>query len=160
MDLKITYEVNLALAQGASNTAHVRNWLLPMKQTLTDVFAKKGMIPTPPFSFGFLSILFVFVGWSGFTHITFNGVKLFKSDMLIESLDEYKMNFLVSLAKIPGGMFAAVFLKGFSRRPVFLTSALLVIVSHIMMGMVYLKVLPFQLAIVAIATAQFSYSAG
>jgi hypothetical protein len=88
MDLKIMCEVNLAVAQSASNTAHVRSWSVPMKQIVTDVFAKKGMISTPSFSFGFLSILFVFVGWSGFTYITFNGVKLVKSDISIESLDE------------------------------------------------------------------------
>jgi hypothetical protein len=70
------------------------------------------------------------------------------------------MNFIVLLATIPGGMFAAVFLKGFSCGLVFLVSALLGIVTHIMMGMVYLEVLPFQFAMVAIATAQFSYSAG
>jgi hypothetical protein len=160
MDLKIKYEMNVAQAQGVSNPAQARNWSVPMKQILTDMFAKRRMIPTPPFSFGFLAVLFVFVGWSGFTHITFNGVKLFQSAVSIKSLDEYTMNFLVSLAKIPGGLFAAVFLKRFSNRPVFLASTLLVVVSHITMGMVYLDVLPSELAMVAIATALFAFSAG
>ena len=75
-------------------------------------------------------------------------------------IDKYYMNFIVSLAKIPGGLFAAIFLKKFSRRPVFLTSALLVIVAHVTMGLTYLDFLPSEFAMVAIAIIQFASTAG
>ena len=70
------------------------------------------------------------------------------------------MNFIVSLAKIPGGMFAALFLHKFSRRPVFLASALLVIVAHMTMGLTYLEILLPEFAMVAIAIFQFASTAG
>ena len=70
------------------------------------------------------------------------------------------MNFIVSIARIPGGIFATIFLDRFSRRPLFLTSALLVIVSHITMGFTYLKIFPAVCAMVAIALTQFAYTAG
>ena len=75
-------------------------------------------------------------------------------------IDKYYMNFIVSLAKIPGGLFAAIFLEKFSRRPVFLTSAALVIVAHVTMGLTYLDFLPSVFAMVAIAIIQFASTAG
>ena len=70
------------------------------------------------------------------------------------------MNFIVSLAKIPGGLFAAIVIKNFSRRPVFLFSALLIIVAHVTMGLTYLDFLPSKFAMLAIAIIQFSSTAG
>ena len=52
------------------------------------------------------------------------------------------MNFVVSLAKIPGGLFAAIFLRRFSTRPVFLASALLIAAAHLTMGLTNMAVLP------------------
>ena len=75
-------------------------------------------------------------------------------------INKYYMNFIVSLAKIPGGMFAALFLHKFSRRPVFLASALLVIVAHVTMGLTYLEILSPEFAMVAIAIIQFASTAG
>ena len=75
-------------------------------------------------------------------------------------IDQYYMNFIVSLAKIPGGLFAAVFLKRFSRRPVFLASALLVITGHTAMGLTNMGVLPPEFAMASIAMTQFAYTAG
>ena len=70
------------------------------------------------------------------------------------------MNFIVSLAKIPGGMFAAIFLKNFSRRPIFLASAFLIIVAHLIMGFTYLDFLPSEFAMLAIVIIQFAFTAG
>ncbi len=70
------------------------------------------------------------------------------------------MSFLVSLGKIPGGVFAAVFLKRFSRRPVFLASAVVVLAAHVTMGLVYLDVFPSELAMAALASALFAQTAG
>ena len=75
-------------------------------------------------------------------------------------IDQYYMNFVVSLAKIPGGLFAALFLKRFSRRPVFLASALLVITGHTAMGLTNMGVLPPEFAMASIAMTQFAYTAG
>ena len=72
----------------------------------------------------------------------------------------YYMNFFVSLAKIPGGLFAAILLKLFPNRPVFLGSAALVIASHIIMGLTILDMLPPYFAMVAIGTIQFAFSSG
>ena len=70
------------------------------------------------------------------------------------------MNFIVSLAKIPGGLFAALFLHKFSRRPVFLASALFMILAHVTMGLTILEFLPSEFAMAAIAIIQFASTAG
>ena len=75
-------------------------------------------------------------------------------------IDQYYMNFIVSLAKIPGGLFAAIFLKRFSTRPVFLASAVLIAAAHLTMGLTNMAVLPSGFALVAIATIQFASSGG
>ena len=75
-------------------------------------------------------------------------------------IDHYYMNFIVSLAKIPGGFFAAIFLKKFPTRPVFLICAILIIAAHIMMGLTNMMLLPPVFAMVAIAIIQFTSSAG
>ena len=38
---------------------------------------KKRRLPELPFSFYFLSLLFLFVGWSGFSYIALNGPRVF-----------------------------------------------------------------------------------
>lgn len=70
------------------------------------------------------------------------------------------LNFLVSLIKIPGGLFAAVFLKKFPRRPVFLCSSLLVFAGHLLMAWTLLGIVPRWCAAAAITCAFFGYSAG
>ena len=70
------------------------------------------------------------------------------------------MNFIVSLAKIPGGFFAAIFLKKFPTRPVFLTCAILIIAAHIMMGLTNMMLLPPVFAMIAIGIIQFTASGG
>ena len=75
-------------------------------------------------------------------------------------IDKFYMNFIVSLAKIPGGLFAAVFLNRFPRRPVFLSCTLLIIVAHITMGLTTMKVVPSEFAIVSIGAIQFASTAG
>ncbi len=97
-----------------------------------------------------------------------------------EYLNEYMLNFLVSLIKIPGGLFAALFLRKFSRRycklnvcifevtcdtkirrrPVFLATSLLVLVGHLLMAGTLSGLLPEWCAMVAITGAFFGYSAG
>ena len=75
-------------------------------------------------------------------------------------IDKYYMNFIVSLAKIPGGLFAAICLNWYPRRPVFLSCSLLVIVAHITMGLTTLSILPPELAIISIGIIQFASTAG
>ncbi len=70
------------------------------------------------------------------------------------------LNFLVSLIKIPGGLFAAVFLKKFPRRPVFLSCALLVATGHLLMAGTLMEIFPKWCALAAVTFAFFGYSAG
>ena len=66
----------------------------------------------------------------------------------------------MSLAKIPGGLFASLFLKLFPNRHVFLGSAVLIIASYIVMGLTAVYDLPSVLAMLAVAAMQFAHSAG
>ena len=75
-------------------------------------------------------------------------------------LDIYYMNFIVSLAKIPGALFAAIFLKLFPNRPIFLGSAILVTLAHFTTGLANIGVLPSEFALVAVAAIQFASTAG
>ena len=75
-------------------------------------------------------------------------------------LDPFYLSFIVSLAKIPGGLFAAVFLKFFPNRPIFLGSAAMVAAAHVTMGLTISDVLPSEFALVAVATIQFASTAG
>ena len=43
---------------------------------------KKRRLPELPFSFYFLSLLFLFVGWSGFSYIALNGPRVFMVRLL------------------------------------------------------------------------------
>ena len=75
-------------------------------------------------------------------------------------LDPFYLSFIVSLAKIPGGLFAAVFLKFFPNRPIFLGSGAMVAAAHVTMGLTISDVLPSEFALVAVATIQFASTAG
>ena len=75
-------------------------------------------------------------------------------------LDPFYMSFIVYLAKIPGGLFASIFLKFFPNRPIFLGSAALVVGAHVTMGLTISNVLPTEFALVAVATIQFASTAG
>ena len=54
-----------------------RNWSVPMGEIVDDSMKKKRRLPELPYSFYFLSILFFFVGWSGFSYIALNGPRVF-----------------------------------------------------------------------------------
>ena len=69
--------------------------------------------------FLFLCFMYILIGWSGFYYIATRGVKLFQS-YTVGSLDGFLLSFLVSLIRIPGALFAAVFIRRFPRRPVYL----------------------------------------
>ena len=75
-------------------------------------------------------------------------------------IDKYYMNFIVSLAKIPGGLFAAICLNWFPRRPVFLLSSFLVIAAHVTMGLTTMGQLPSVFAILSVGIIQFASTAG
>ena len=89
-----------------------------------------------------------------------NALYLFQNQAELIGVDHYFMNFIVSLAKIPGGVFAAIFLKKFPTRPVFLICAIHIIVAHVMMGLTNMMLLPPVFAMIAIAIIQFTSSAG
>ena len=116
------------------------------------------------------------------TFYTFK-VELFKDNSNSGFLSGYMLNFLVSLIKIPGGLFAAVFLKKFPRRylegqlslfcasheqrfvylhsrPVFLGASLLVVIGHLLMAWTLIEIVPKWCALMAITCAFFGYSAG
>ena len=68
-DLCLAYEMN---------STRAKDWSVPVKNIVADVLRGKRSPPTPPFSFVFLFILFVLIGWSGFTHLTLNATSLFE----------------------------------------------------------------------------------
>ena len=66
----------------------------------------------------------------------------------------------MSLVKIPGGLFAALFLRRFPRRPIFLSAACLVILGHLTMGFTVMKLLPTWCAMLAITMVNIGYTGG
>jgi len=148
------------MEQAASKHNMGKTWSVPLQNILSDTIKGKRKPPKLPFSFIFLAILFSFIGWSGITYIALNGPKLFVNQAEHLGIDHYYMNFIVSLAKIPGGLFAAIFLKKFSSRPVFLICALLIVAAHIMMGLTNMMLLPPAFAMISIGIIQFTSSAG
>lgn len=136
--------------------------------------------------FFYLFILYVGIGWSGVAFITYNSIQLFQviishafSCRLIGSddiylaflpfnfqdehllfVDKYYISFLVSLIKIPGGFVGIILMNFLPRSVVLQSSGLLVVVSHILMGFVYLSLIPKWWALVAITGAFFGCSAG
>ena len=130
---------------------------VPLHTVVNEILSGQRMIPR---SFTFLVVFFALKGWSGIAYILINGPKIFKGQSKDLGIDKYYMSFIVSLARIPGGIAAAILLKNFSRRPVFLACALLMIVAHVMMGLVYEEILPSEFAMVAIAIIQFATAAG
>ncbi len=87
-------------------------------------------------------------------------VELFQDSTRDGFPNEYMMTFLVSLIKIPGGLFAAIFLKRFPRRVVFISAGLLVAFGHMLMSLTQMEVAPTWCGIVAVTCAMFGYSAG
>ena len=73
--MKELYGKTMTLAR--SQQTQDRNWSLPMNEIVFKSMKKKKMLPELPFSFYFLSVLFFFVGWSGFSYIALNGPKVF-----------------------------------------------------------------------------------
>ena len=155
---KLKYVHKKMMGQAKTQHQSGKTWSEPLTTIFENII--RGRIPKPPFSFVFLFILYLFIGWSGLTFITLNGPKLFQNQAEAMGIDKFYMNFIVSLAKIPGGIFATMFLNRFARRPLFLSCALLVIVSHITMGLTSLNILPAECAMVAIAIIQFASTAG
>ena len=49
-----------------------------MREILNSVVKCKARPPKLPFSFLFLSILFIFIGWTGITYIALNGPIIFR----------------------------------------------------------------------------------
>ena len=166
------------MEQAETKQNHGNNWSIPLRTIVVDVVTYKRKLPRPPFSFTFLVVLYLCLGWCGLPYIALNGPKIFEvkkfsyitiitflpasfQDQAQDlGIDKYYMSFIVSLARIPGGLFAAIFLKKFSRRPVFLSSAALMIVANVTMGLTYLDFLPSVFAMVAIAMIQFVFIAG
>ena len=66
------------MEQAESKQNHKNNWSVSLHSIMTDVVSEKRNLPKPPFSFTFLVILHICIGWSGFTHITLNGPNIFR----------------------------------------------------------------------------------
>ncbi|TRY78417.1 hypothetical protein TCAL_01675 [Tigriopus californicus] len=109
--------------------------------------------------FFYLFVLYVGIGWSGVTFITYNSIQLFQEEHLL-FVDKYYISFLVSLIKIPGGFVGIILMNFLPRSMVLQSTGLLVAVSHILMGLVYLSLIPKWWALVAITGAFFGCSAG
>ena len=73
--MKELYGKTITLAR--THKALEKNWSLPMSEVVFESMKKKKRLPELPFSFYFLSILFFFVGWSGFSYIALNGPRVF-----------------------------------------------------------------------------------
>ena len=157
---KLKFVHGMMMTQARSNRNSSRKWSEPLGNTLADLVKGRQKIPKPPFSFTFLFIQYLFIGWSGMLYITLNGPKLFSNQAEDIGIDKYYMNFIVSLGKIAGAIFSTIFLNRLSRRPVFLTSALLVAVSHVIIGLTSLKLLPSWCAMVGVGAIQFALTAG
>ena len=157
---KLKYVQKKMMGQAKRKRQSGETWSEPLTTIFENIIRGRKKIPRLPFSFVFLFILYLCIGWSGLTFITLNGPKLFQNQAEAMGIDKFYMNFIVSLAKIPGGIFATMFLNRFARRPLFLSSALLVIISHITMGLTSLSMLPAECAMVAIAIIQFASTAG
>ena len=73
--MKEMYGATITLARSHETVG--RNWSVPLGEIMNDSMKKKKRLPKLPFAFYFLSILFFFVGWSGFSYIALNGPRVF-----------------------------------------------------------------------------------
>ena len=74
--LKAVYEANRKLAASKPNLG--RTWSTPVGEIMNDAVKRRRRLPKPPFSFLFLSVLFAFLGWSGFSYLALNGPEVFE----------------------------------------------------------------------------------
>ena len=78
--MKKVYEANRRLATSKANLG--KTWSVSVAD-IVDGAVKRRSIPRPPFSFLFLSVLFAFVGWSGFSYLALNGPEVFEARSVI-----------------------------------------------------------------------------
>ena len=74
--LRKVYESNRKLATSRANLG--KTWSVPVAEIVDDAVKRRRRLPKPPFSFLFLSVLFAFVGWSGFSYLALNGPEVFE----------------------------------------------------------------------------------
>ena len=74
--LRKVYESNRKLATSKANLG--KTWSVPVAEIVDDAVKRRRRLPKPPFSFLFLSVLFAFVGWSGFSYLALNGPEVFE----------------------------------------------------------------------------------
>ena len=79
--MKFAYKKKM---EQANNERQVgKTWSVPIGTILSDVLKRKKKLPKPPFSFLFLVILYICIGWSGLTYVTLNGPKLFEVNYMV-----------------------------------------------------------------------------
>ena len=67
---------------------------------------------------------------------------------------------MASLIRIPGALFATIFLRRIQRRPIFFLGAILTLLGHSLLGLVSMAVVPPWAAILGLISSQFGYTAG
>ena len=82
--LKAVYEANRKLAKSKANLG--KTWSVPVVEIVDDAVKRRRGLPKPPFSFLFLSVLFAFVGWSGFSYLALNGPEVFEVELVAQMM--------------------------------------------------------------------------
>ena len=75
---KMKFAYKKKMEQANSGRKVGKTWSAPLSTILCDFLRQKKKLPKPPFSFLFLVILYICIGWSGLTYVTLNGPKLFE----------------------------------------------------------------------------------